>query len=251
MLRDMDQLRDAPPFGVTAIEGLLTVEAMLQEAVRYVPFCDEHRRVWSSHFTRIILDAASQVDSVWKATAKIIDPAKSSGKLTLKDHFDRFGALVAKQSVVFFSGKSPCIISPFDEWREPRFSSPPWWEAYNRLKHDRFSNQTEGTLHHAVNAVGALLLGIIYSGTCDLALISAGLLDPSSSNPWAFTNTGLLQDVTFDCRAKLETKLFAHPLGVFGVDDCNRSGYWMSASTRFNIWWALNQDQFRGPRRGP
>ena len=250
MLRDMNQLRDAPPFGVTAVEGLLTVEAMLQEALRYVPYCSEHRCVWSSHFARIILDAASQVDSIWKATAKIIAPATASDKLTLKDHFDRFGTLVARQQVVFFSGESPCTISPFNGWRDSGFSSPAWWDAYNRLKHDRFSNQTEATLDHAVNAAAALLLAIIYSGSCDLALISAALLDPSSSNPWAFTNTGLLRDVTFDCQAKLETKLFAHPLGVCGVDDCNLSNYWRSASSRFNAWWALSADRFTRPRGG-
>jgi hypothetical protein len=251
MLRDIHQLRDAPQFGVTAVEGLLTVEAMLQEAVRYVPYSDEHRSVWSSHFTRIILDAASQVDSVWKATAKIEAPATASDKLKLKDHFDRFGALVAGQQVVFFGGQSPCTISPFEAWQKSSFSSPGWWNAYNKLKHDRFANQTEGTLDHAVNAVAALLLAIIYSGSCDLALISAALLDPSSSNPWAFTKTGLLRDVTFDCKAKLETKLFAHPLGVFGVDDCNLSNYWMSKSTRFNIWWALNADQSTGRKSRP
>jgi len=246
MLRDMHQLRDAPPFGITAVEGLLTTEAMLQEAVRYVPFCDEHRSVWSSHFARVILEAASQVDSVWKATAKIVDP--TTDRLTLKDHFDRFGTLVARQGAVFFCGTSPCIIRPFSVWHKSNFSPPAWWDAYNKLKHDRFANQTEATLDHAVNTVAALLLAIIYSGSCDLALISASLLDPSSSNPWAFTKTGLLRDVTFECRAKLETKMFAHPLGIFGVDNCNLSGYWMSASTRFNIWWALNEDQFRSPR---
>jgi hypothetical protein len=251
MLRDIHQLRDAPGFGVTAIEGLLTVETALQEALRFVPFCDEHRTVWSSHFTRIILDAASQVDSVWKATAKIIDSATSSDRLTLKDHYDRFGGQVARQNVVFFGGESPCIIRPFSDWRNSAFSSPAWWDAYNKLKHDRFANQTQATLEHAVNAVGALLLAIIYSGSCDLALISAMLLDPSSKNPWAFTETGLLRDVTFQCMAKLETKLFAHPLGICGVDDCNLSNWWMSASPRFNIWWTLNADQFTRPNKKP
>ena len=48
-------------------------------------------------------------------------------------------------------------------------------------------------------------------------------------------------------RAKLETKLFAHPLGIFGVDGCNLSNYWMSGSARFNIWWALNAKNYTKP----
>ena len=77
-----------------------------------------------------------------------------------------------------------------------------------------------------------------------LLLISAMLLDPSSGNPWAYTDTGLLRDVKFECHAKLETKLYAHPLGVFGVDNCNLSNYWMSGTARFNIWWVLNAKNY-------
>lgn len=243
MLRDLQQLTDAPPYGATAIEGLLTAEAMLQESLKYVPYCAEHRNVWSPHFTRVILEAASQVDSIWKATAG------SSQKLTLKDHYDRYGHMVGKQHVIFFGANEPVTVTPFSQWSEERFSAPPWWDAYNKLKHDRFANQTDGTLDHAVHAVGALLLAIIYSGSCDLALISRELLDPSSSNPWAFTQSGLLRDITFDCRAKIETQLYAHPLGIFGVDDCNLSVYWQSRSNRFNAWWALNGKQYSSAYR--
>jgi hypothetical protein len=244
MLRDIKQLQNAPAFGVTAIEGLLTVEGMLQEALRFVPYCDKHREVWSSHFARIILDAASQVDSVWKATAKLNDPATASDKLTLKGHFDRFGKLVAKQQAVFFGGATPCVINPFGCWQGPTFSAPTWWEAYNKLKHDRFSNQTVATLDHAVNAGAALLLAVIYCGTCDLPLLSAALVDSGCHNTWAFTPTGLLRDVTCQGHTKVETKLFAHPLGVFGDDNCTPSIHWDTSSIRFNIWWALNLRQF-------
>jgi hypothetical protein len=252
MFRDIHQLRDAPLFGVTAIEGLSTAETSLREALRFVPFCDEHRFVWSSHFTSIILEAASQVDSIWKATEKIVHPAAVNRNVTIKNHYNRFGNLVAAQKVIFFGGASPCVIHPFEEWENiSSFSSPTWWEAYNKLKHDRFANQTEATLEHAVNAVGALLLAIIYSGSCDLALISAKLLDTSQYNPWAFTKTGLLRDVPFNCQSKIETELFAHPLGVFGTKDCNLSGHWDSASPRFNIWWALNSEQYTHPKVSP
>lgn len=251
MIRDIHQLRHAPTFGVTAVEGLLSVEEALYQALRFVPYCNEHFDVWSPQFTGIILDAASQIDSLWKATASINVPSSSSDKLNITDHYNRFGGLVARQNIVFFGGASPVTICPFHVWQNGTFSSPDWWASYNKLKHDRFSHQAEARLDHAVNAVGALLLAVIYSGSCDVALISARLLDPASSNPWAFTNTGLLRDVRFECRAIIETKLFTHPLGVFGVDDCHLSNYWMSASPRFNSWWALNADKFTKPLATP
>lgn len=243
--RDVHQLSDAPAFGVTAVEGLIDVEASLHDALRYVPFCDEHRDVWSPAFARIILEAASQVDSVWKATAKFQDPG-AGDRLTLKDHYDRFGSLVAKQQTVFFGGASPCAVCPFRVWQGGS-TSPAWWIAYNALKHDRFSNQAEAKLIHAVEAVSALLLAVVYSGSCDVALFSTMLLDSSGRNPWAFTDTGRIRDINFECLAKVETKLFAHPLGIFGVDDCNLSNYWMSGSPRFNNWWALNAKHHTTP----
>jgi hypothetical protein len=242
MLRDFHQLRDAPKFGVTAIEGFLTVEAALHEALRFVPYCDEHRRVWSAQFTSIILDGCAQVDSLWTSTMR--NSSSSKSKFILKDHYNQFGSRVASQGLVFIGGPSPCIISPFADWTGTNFRSPAWWLANNKLKHDRFANQAEGTLENAVNSVGSLLLAIVYSGQCDVALISGQLLLPSSHNPWANTDTGLLRDVSPTCMALIETKLFAHPLGVFSSESCEQSNWWESPSPRFNMWWALNAEQF-------
>ncbi len=244
MFRDIHQLRDAPDYGVTALEGLTSAEAALESAVKFVPYCSEHLSVWSPQFAQIILDCASQVDSIWKAAERTQNPSSSNDKRTLKDHWARYRSSVAPQKIVFFGGPTPAVVEPFSVWSDPSFQSPRWWQAYNKLKHDRFSNQSEATLAHAVDAVGGLLLAIIYSGVCDLALISAQTLDTSNYNPWAFTESGLLRDVPFECKSKIETRLFAHPLGVFGVSNCNLSNWWDSRSPRFNLWWALNADRY-------
>jgi hypothetical protein len=188
-IRDIKQLRDAAPFSLTAVDGLLAVESMLQDALRYVPYCDEHRSVWSYRIARIILEAASQVDSAWKATAKLQAPTTIKRKLNINDHRDRFGALVARQGVVFFSAGSISTLTPFKDWQPPDAEPPEWWRAYNKLKHDRFTFQNEGTLDHALNSVAALLLTIICSGTCDLALMVARLLDTCDRYPWSHTST--------------------------------------------------------------
>lgn len=250
MFRDISQLREAPKFGITAVEGLLTVESALQEALPFVPFCDEHLPVWSSRFTRIILEAASQVDSVWKATVN------SDKELNIKHHYNTFGKLVAGQKVVFFGGATPYLVHPFEEWLDPEWLNRcgskriPWWKAYTDLKHDRFANQKEATLKHAVSSVAALLLAIIYSGSCDVALLSAKLLGVSSYNPWAFTDTGLIRDISGECTAKVETRLFAHPLGVFDSDERYLRKYWVSDSPRFDLWWTLLQVEGSEQRSG-
>src|SRR4029434_8626593 len=98
MIKDLKQLQDARSFSFTAVEGLLSVERELEVALRYVPYCDEHRDVWSGHFASIILEAAHQVDSIWVATAKLDDSTiKPDAKLSITDHHNRFSGFVAKQ----------------------------------------------------------------------------------------------------------------------------------------------------------
>lgn len=215
-------------------------------ATKFVPYCPEHLEVWSPQFAQIILDCASQIDSLWKATEQTHNPSSSNEKRTIIDHWNCYGNLVASQKVIFFGAPNPAVIEPFSTWTGSTFQSPPWWQAYNKLKHDRFSNQKEATMSHALHSVAGLLLAIVYSGVCDLALISAQMLDTSKNgyNPWAFTESGLLRDVPFNCRTIINTRLFGHPLGVFGVSNCNLSNWWDSHSTRFNIWWALNAEKY-------
>lgn len=253
MLRDIHQLRDAPPYGIVAVEGLAIAEAAFEAATKFVPYCPEHLSVWSPQFAQIILDCASQVDSLWKAVEQTHNPSSSTDKLTIKDHWYRYRSLVSAQKVIFFGGSNPAVIEPFAAWNGSSFQSPAWWQAYNKLKHDRFSHQAEATMSHALHSVAGLFLAIVYSGVCDLALISAQMLDTSKNgyNPWAFTETGLLRDVQFTCRTLIDARHFAHPLGVFGVSDCNLSNWWDSHSTRFNIWWALNGDKYTAKRPSP
>ncbi len=233
-IRDIAQLRDAPAYGVTAVQSFLAVESALVSVLRHIPYCDAHKAVWSPALAQIILEAASQVDSIWKA---VTAAGGNNDRLTITNHFEAFGKLVAKQRVVFFGGISPIDICPFDGWESPGYTPLRWWTAYTQLKHDRFSNQSDATLESALDATAALLLAIIYSGACDLAFIAATLLDTDGHNPWAYTNTGLIRDIKFECRAKIETATFAHPLGIFQAADCNLSNYWYCKSQRFAIWW--------------
>jgi len=223
---------------------------MLADALRFVPYCDAHKSVWSPPFTQIILEAASQVDSLWKATRKHCDPSADTDRLIITDHHREFGSLVATQRVVFF-GCDPAIdVCPFEPWQQPNYQPLDWWTAYNKLKHDRFSSQTYATLNNAVSAVAALLLAVIYCGECDTALIAADLLDTTNQqfNPQAYSTTTLLRDVRANGHAKIETKLFAHPIGVFNNDDTTRPwAYFLTDSPRFGLWWALNGNRFMKP----
>lgn len=211
------------------------MEEWLQDASKFVPYCPDHRNVWSHHFAGIILEAASQVDSVFKATAKLEAPTIQHARLTILDYHRLFGRSTRHQTVVFFGDIEPTVFHPFRSWKQGS-KSPAWWIAYNKLKHDRFANQPVATFENALNSVAALLVAIVYSGKCDHALICANLVSPGEA--LAKTSTGILRDAEAINCVKIESKLFAHPIGV-ALSNPRRLFYdWQSDSARFNFWWA-------------
>lgn len=245
--RDMAQLRTDQGFGFTAITAFNAVEYELAEALKFVPYCDEHLSVWSYQFGRIILEASSQLDSIWKFSTKLDDPSANTDRLTIANHHDRFGKHVEHQKVIVFSSPTAAVLKPFEAWIDPQNHRPEWWDAYNALKHDRYANQTKGTLGNALQSVAALMLAIVYSGHCDLAIINSKMLATYMHNVWAFTSTGLLRDTTGDCCSKIESGLFAHALGMTNIDPNKVQSWWQTDSPRFNAWWALNRDSIFGP----
>ena len=135
------------------------------------------------------------------------------------------------------------MVAPFACWAKS-FESPPWWIAYNSLKHDRFTHQSNGTLETAINCIAALILAIVYCGCCDWAIVSSDMLDAIEKNPWGHTTSDLLRDIKVDSYAKIETKLFAHPVGLFAFEHANLSNYWPARTPRYSNWWALNAHTF-------
>src|SRR5262249_7385210 len=97
-----------------ALDSFRSVESRIAEALDVIPYCSEHRDVWSPQFATIILEACSQIDSIWKAvirdTGKI--PLAKQKKLKMPDYFSVFGDAIAPEWAVFFEDDSPSVIGP-------------------------------------------------------------------------------------------------------------------------------------------
>jgi Tfp pilus assembly protein FimT len=52
------------------------------------------------------------------------------------------------------------LFKPWENWVETQ--NPDWWRSYNNVKHARNNHFTEANLKNAINAVGALLLTVVY-----------------------------------------------------------------------------------------
>jgi hypothetical protein len=231
----MDSGSDMPDSSLV-VEGHFAVEEMLREALQFVPYCEEHLDVWSPRLTTVILEAASQTDSLWRRVSLAKGHSEPDEHSRIGDYRKHFGKMLVPQWAVFFGGAAPSKIAPFLPWSSDP-SQLSWWKAYNALKHDRLDNKREGTLRNAVDATAALFLAIIYSGMCDLAIAANQMLE-AHSNPTIESATKLLRDVKTEACAKIESRLFAHPLGLCTSGIIGYRRLWPGCtSARFQAWW--------------
>src|SRR3984957_20353670 len=118
------------PSPKTVLEGFTFLENMLAESEPFVPYRAEHFGVWSPRFTTIIMEAASQAESLWRATLIHRAPASQRAQLAKKrmtvDNYRReFKQEFVPQWAVYFGGADPEVIRPFEHWNGS--GGEQWW----------------------------------------------------------------------------------------------------------------------------
>lgn len=191
----------------SVLTAFVDVEEQLRVFLDRVPFVPEHDKVWSPALASCLLEACSQLDSFWKASAQ--QPAQA--ELSIRDHFRNFGPSVAGRWLVVW-GDEGRELSPFDAWTSGDYEPTTWWQAYNAIKHDRWANIRQATLENAANALGGLFLAIIRCAECLDLLVERG-----------WFHSPLIVDQTFltlyrrsedpELGATMESNLFSYASG--------------------------------------
>jgi hypothetical protein len=229
--------------GRTVIQTFTATEEMLEEVLQIVPFCQEHGGIWSPRLATVLLEAGSQIDSLWRFESKESSRPKRTGRnggqmeWDIRDFFSFFGMDLVAKWVVFFGGERPLLIPPFSDWQgQANYKPLDWWKAYTALKHDRLGNQTCATLAAAVDAVAGLFLAIARSGYCDEYLMQANWVTCST---FGHDDDVKLDDFPAENYAVIETRLFSYSLGLWrGVEKV--CSFWIdrNASERLRLWFA-------------
>ena len=120
----------------------------------YVELSTDHFNVYSTKFLKIILEAGSEVDNVFKELCGLVD------RTTIGDYYDRTLAMfpnLLTQSIRIKG--TEIVLTPFRGWDRGHPSKTlAWWEAYNSVKHDRLANFKEASLFNLVSIVGSLFI---------------------------------------------------------------------------------------------
>ncbi len=134
---------------------LITLDSDLHRASRFVEIASHNFKTFSIEFVRILLSAGSEIDVVAKILCKCIDSSKSYKNIneyrnTIAAKFPKF------HSMIIDIPQYELHLTAWNEWSQNK--NPAWWEAYNKVKHERDKHYKEANLENTLNAVAGLFV---------------------------------------------------------------------------------------------
>lgn len=131
----------------------------LEKLSRYIEFSDANMKTYSIELTHVFLSASSEVDVVMKELCSLINPSLTTNNIN--DYKN-----IIKANVQDFVNEEIHInryglsFKPWDSWSGE--SNPDWWKNHNNVKHQRNKHFSEANLENTIEAVGALLITVVY-----------------------------------------------------------------------------------------
>lgn len=141
----------------------LSIESDLDSMAKYVELDPENYKTFSVQFTKIIIEACSEVDVLLNQTSKCL------GQSRVKPNFGHHFSLIESKAKTMISEtleieKYGITLNPYEEWQDG--NEPSWHKAYNNLKHHRGEFYKEGNLENALLSVGALFTTVVHFYQC-------------------------------------------------------------------------------------
>lgn len=136
----------------------LAVEAELVTCTRYVEFSEANFACYSNEFAKLIVLAASEVDSIFQELCAHLNPAVRANKID-----EYYPILLQKYPLLtqceVAIPRHQLVMQPWKHWTTSQ--RPDWWsKSYNKLKHERSANFSRATLEAALNAASAQFLAL-------------------------------------------------------------------------------------------
>ena len=132
----------------------------LNEIFDFVEPSNHNTSVYSHRIYELLLRAATEFESNCKGILKAngYTGPREEKDWCVKDYFKISGAArLSEYRITFERWATDQIYTPFTEWNPSRREKLSWYDAYNKVKHDRFTNFTMANLDNLVKAVAGLL----------------------------------------------------------------------------------------------
>nr|WP_113388021.1 MULTISPECIES: hypothetical protein [unclassified Ochrobactrum] len=140
------------------------IEREFVRTLDFVSLSDEHAKVHSNEYAKLLLLAGSEGDNLMSIIASRVAGTSVTNvkkcQTVLCAHYSDF------HTVEISIPRNNQTVQPFAAWAKKE-NAPDWWIAYNHVKHNRHTNFREANQENCMKAIAALVVLNLYKfGDC-------------------------------------------------------------------------------------
>ncbi len=133
----------------------LTLERDFVATTAFVEIDDHNYSAFSDRYAALMLLIGSEIDVMAKIICKLADPLSRPSKIF------QYRNTIAKKYPWFYCARVYARqygiqMMPWRYWSPTQDRSPPWWSAYNCVKHDRINERRVANQLNTLLALGGL-----------------------------------------------------------------------------------------------
>lgn len=142
----------------------ISLEKEFKRILENIPLVDEHLGVWSLKIGDALIVLGSVLDSYLKFAITDtsfdflpnIADIRNKIETNMGDYREIFENYYNLSIKFVYIRPLDKRIQPFTNWAQSR--SLQWWEAYQKVKHNRFTNKKEATINNLLDGMAGLFL---------------------------------------------------------------------------------------------
>lgn len=125
---------------------------------RYIDLSEENYNTYSQEINKQLLSVCAEFENICKHIAEI---KKGNIREFSKWVSDIDGGVNSVKIIVKHS-RASIILEPFKTWDSSGYGKSEWWQAYNKLKHNKIENYSQGNLKNLITSLAALYFVEMY-----------------------------------------------------------------------------------------
>ena len=140
----------------------LAIEEDLLRLSRFVEFSKKNSSTFSLENARILMAATQEVDVLLKqiCTKYGVILSRAKREENIANYRIQLGPKISPLSEIEVNFLiSDITAQPYESWTK---KTPDWWDANNKIKHERHNNYEKASLSNVLDAVAGLFLANLY-----------------------------------------------------------------------------------------
>lgn len=180
LLDGYDKLDPYETYGQVYMRSVVAAESLfaeVKELFRVVEPQQENFGCFGHRIRELLILLCTEIEACWSGVIKSNNlEQEANGRFSTKNFYSLCAPMKLSEWKVKLKDYGDFTYQPFLDWSLSQPSaSIPWYEAYNKVKHDREGNFSLGTLNSVLEAAAALHI-------MQLAQFGPKVFDPWSGN---------------------------------------------------------------------